>query len=33
MEKLNENQNYVIVASPSDIEGNKDMFDSIISLQ
>ncbi len=33
MEKLNENQNYVIVASPSDIETNKDMFDSIISLQ
>lgn len=32
LEKLNSNFNYVIVASPSDIEANKDMFDSIIDL-
>ncbi|HKL80653.1 MAG TPA: hypothetical protein VJ888_09505, partial [Mobilitalea sp.] len=30
---INMLMNYVIVASPSEIEANKDMFDSIISLQ
>ncbi len=33
MGKLNDNFNYVIVASPSDIEANKDMFDSVITLK
>lgn len=33
MGKLNDNLNYVVVASPSEIEANKDMFDAIITLQ
>jgi Zn-dependent M16 (insulinase) family peptidase len=33
MEKLNDNQNYIIVAPSSEINANKDMFDSIITLQ
>jgi len=33
MGKLNDKQNYVIVASQSEIEANKDMFDSIITLK
>ncbi|WP_313133808.1 insulinase family protein [Anaerocolumna sp.] len=33
MGKLNDNQNYVIVAPSSEINANKDMFDSIITLQ
>jgi Zn-dependent M16 (insulinase) family peptidase len=33
MAKLNENMNYVVAASPSEIEANKDLFDVIIPLQ
>lgn len=31
-EKLNSDMNYVVFASPSDIEANKDLFDTIIAL-
>lgn len=33
MEKINGNSNYVVVASPSEIEKNKSMFDKVIPLQ
>ena len=32
MSKINENLNYIIVASPDEIEKNRDMFDEIIKL-
>lgn len=32
LEKLNNDLNYVVIASPSDIEANKDLFDEIIAL-
>jgi len=32
LEKVNSNWNYVVVASPSEIEANKDLFDTIIPL-
>ncbi len=32
MTKLNENLNYIVIASPSEIEKNKDLFDDVISL-
>lgn len=33
LSKINSNLNYVIVASPSNIEANKDLFDTVIALQ
>ncbi len=30
--KINENLNYIVVASPSEIEKNKEIFDAIIYL-
>ncbi len=33
MQSLNNNMNYVVVGTPSDIEGNKELFDHVINLQ
>lgn len=32
LDKLKENQNYIIITSPEKVEANKDLFDNIISL-
>ena len=33
MARINENSNYIVVASPSEIENNKELFDDVITLE
>lgn len=33
LERMNSDMNYIVIASPADIEANKELFDEVISLQ